>query len=127
LRQHRRGEEEGLAVSRKRVDNPADVRQESHVEHAIRLVEDEDLEAAEVDVASGHVVEETAGSRDDHVDASTEGVLLGRHPDAAVYGVTADPGPLGQATEGDLDLGRELAGRREDEGAGSPRRWLQQS
>src|SRR5205807_405622 len=127
LRQHRRGEEEGLAVPRKRIDNPADVREESHVEHAIRLVEDEDLEAAKVDVAPGHVVEETAGGCDDDSDPGAESVLLRGHPDAAVYGVTADPGPLGQATEGDLDLGRELAGRREDEGAGSPRRLLQQS
>src|SRR5207247_6774959 len=72
-------------------------------------------------------VEETAGRRDAHVDAGAEGVLLGGHADAAVHGVPADPRPLRQASEGDLDLGRELAGRREDEGAGSPRRLLQQS
>ena len=77
--------------------------------------------------AAARQIEESAGGRDDDIDPGAESVLLRGHPDAAVYGVTADPGPLGQATEGDLDLGRELAGRREDEGAGSPRRLLQQS
>ena len=39
----------------------ADVADEAHVEHAIGLVEDEDLDARQVDRALGDVVEEPAG------------------------------------------------------------------
>src|SRR5881409_3291091 len=104
-----------------------DVREEPHVEHPDRLVEDEDLEAAEVDVATGHVVQEPAGCRDDDIDARSEGVLLRRHANAPVDCVAADAGPFREATEGHLDLGGQFAGRREDEGARATRGLLHKS
>src|SRR5881296_131431 len=127
LRRHRRGEEEGLSLPREGLHDPADVREEPHVEHPVRLVEDEDLEAAEVDVATGHVVQEPAGCRDDDIDARSEGVLLRRHADAPVDRVAADAGPFREATEGHLDLGGQFAGRREDEGARATRGLLHKS
>src|SRR5207247_5388400 len=116
LRSHRRGEEEGLSLPWEGVDDPPDIREETHVEHPIRLVEDKDLEPAEVDVAAGHMIEETAWRRDDDVDARTQGVFLRGHSDAAIDRVAVESGALRESAEGDLDLGRELARRRQDEG-----------
>src|SRR5438128_4115338 len=116
LRSHRRGEEEGLSLPWEGVDDPPDVREEAHVEHPVRLVEDEDLEPAEIDVAAGHVIEQAAGGRNNHIDACAEGVLLCRHADASIDRMAVDSGALRKPTEGDLDLGCELARRREDEG-----------
>src|SRR5207237_4612796 len=59
--------------------------------------------------------------------AGAEGVLLGGHADAAIDRVAADLRALREAAEGDLDLGRELAGRREDEGPSVARSLLQES
>ena len=118
LGRHRGGKQERLAVSRKGANDPPNVRKESHVEHAVRLIEDEDLETAEVHVPAGHVVEEPARRRDHDIDSRAEGVFLRRHSDAAVHGMAADPRPLREAAEGDFNLGCKLAGRGEDEGAG---------
>ena len=52
-------------------------------------------------------------------DARAEGVLLRGHPDAAVHGRAADPGPLREGPESGLDLRRELAGGGKNEGRGA--------
>src|SRR5881396_3220290 len=127
LRSHRRGEEEGLSLPWEGVDNPPDIREETHVEHPIRLVEDKDLEPAEVDVAAGHMIEETAWRRDDDVDARTQGVFLRGHSDAAIDRVAVDSGALRKPAEGDLDLGRELSRRRQDEGPRAARGLFHES
>ena len=127
LRSHRRGEEEGLSLPWEGVDDPPDIREETHVEHPIRLVEDKDLEPAEVDVAAGHMIEETAWRRDDDVDARTQGVFLRGHSDAAIDRVAVDSGALRKPAEGDLDLGRELSRRRQDEGPRAARGLFHES
>ena len=62
----------------------ADVADEAHVEHAIGLVEDEDLDAAQVDRALPGMVEQAPGRRDDDVDAATQRGKLAAEADAAV-------------------------------------------
>jgi hypothetical protein len=61
----RRREEQVLTSRRQKVEDLADVPDEAHVEHAVRLVEDEHLDPRQVDGALGRVVEQTAG-RGDH-------------------------------------------------------------
>src|SRR5436309_7414416 len=51
-------------------------------------------------------------------------MLLRRHADASVDRVAPDAGPFREAAEGDLDLSRKLAGRREDQSAGPARGLL---
>ncbi len=51
------------------VEDPADVGHEAHVEHPVRLVEDEDLDLAEVGRALADEVEEAAGRGDEDLDA----------------------------------------------------------
>ena len=98
-------------------EDAADVGQEAHVEHPVRLVEDEDLEAGELRVAEPEVVEEAAGRRDDDVDAAPEGVLLGAHPDAAEDGRAGERRVERERLEMLVDLRRQLARGREDERA----------
>jgi hypothetical protein len=85
-RRHRRREEERLPLRGHVLQHAADVGQEAHVEHAVGLVEDEDLEAGELRVREAEVVEQAAGRRDDHVGAAPERVLLRPHADAAEDG-----------------------------------------
>ena len=64
-----------------------------------------------------HVVEEPTRRGDDHVDAAAERVLLRAHADAAEHGGAADRGESREVAQVALDLGGELAGGRDDEGA----------
>ena len=68
LVRERRAEEEVLAPIRQQGEDRADVADEAHVEHAIGLVQDEDLDVAQVDGALPGVVEQPAGRRDDDLD-----------------------------------------------------------
>ena len=80
---HRGGEEERLAGLRQLRDDAADVWQEAHVEHAVRLVEDEALDLVEVDDALGHQVDEAAGARDHRLGALLDLLDLAELADAA--------------------------------------------
>ena len=55
-----RREHQVLAPRREQGDDPLDVRQEAHVEHPVRLVEDEDLDLAEVGDPLADEVEQPA-------------------------------------------------------------------
>ena len=50
-------------------DDPADVVDEAHVEHAVGFVEDEDFDAIELDGALLHEIEQPSRRRDQDVDA----------------------------------------------------------
>ena len=93
----------------------ADVGQEAHVEHAIRFVEHQILKAAEPRVRRTEMVEQTAGRPDDDVDAAAKRVLLRPHADAAEYSGSSDGRVHREIVEVAEDLGRELAGRRQNE------------
>ena len=64
-------------------DDLADVVDEAHVEHAVGFVEHQHLDAAQVDVALVHQVEQPAGRGDEDVDAAAQRVDLRVLPDAA--------------------------------------------
>ena len=56
-------------LRREQGDDPLDVGQEAHVEHPVGLVEDEDLDLAEVRDPLADEVEQPAGRRDEDLDA----------------------------------------------------------
>ena len=115
----RRREEQGLAARRHEVDDPADVADEAHVEHAIGLVEDEDLDVRQVDRALVGVVEEAARRRDDDRRAGAERANLRIEADAAVDRGRADAAVGAVRPDALLDLEGELAGRGRGRGRGS--------
>ena len=78
LVRERRREHQVLALRRERkVDDPADVRDEAHVEHPVGLVEDEDLDLAEVDRAAAEMVEQAPGGRDEHLTPAISSLRCG--------------------------------------------------
>ena len=103
-RRQGRREEERLPLRRQVPQHALDVGQEAHVEHAVGLVEHEDLEALERRVGVAEVVEQAPGRRHDHVDARAERVLLRPHADAAEDGGARDRRVHGQLREVLVDL-----------------------
>ena len=81
-----RGEEQVLALGGEEGQDRADVADEAHVEHPIRLVEDEDLHAAEVDGSLAGVVEQPSWRGDHDLRVAAQGVDLANEADAAVDG-----------------------------------------
>ena len=77
-------EHQVLAARREQGDDPLDVRQEAHVEHPVGLVEDEDLDLAEVRDLLADEVEQPAGRRDEDLDAAPQGLDLRVHRHPAV-------------------------------------------
>ncbi len=117
LVRERRAEQQVLAVDGEQGDHLADVADEAHVEHPVGLVEDEELEPGQVDVALLDMIEKAAGRGDDDPGAGAQGAVLGLVADAAVDRDRADPAVGAVGPDALLDLEAELAGRGEDEGA----------
>ena len=86
-------EQEVLPPVRQQRQDRADVADEAHVEHAIGLVEDEDLDRAEIDGALAGVVEQPAGRGDHDLRAAAQRRHLAGEADAAEDGGRAGGGP----------------------------------
>ena len=81
---HGRGEQHGVAVLGDAAEQRLDVGQEAQVEHLVGLVEDDGLDAGQVQVALAQQVDEAAGRAHDDVGATLESLDLGLEGDAAV-------------------------------------------
>ena len=113
----RRREQQVLPAGRQQVDDLADVADEAHVEEAVGLVEDEDLDAREVDGALADVVEQAAGRGDHDLGARSKLGGLRLEADAAVDRGRPDRAVLAVGPDALLDLDGELAGGDDDEDA----------
>src|SRR5207247_4190925 len=102
---------------RKKGEDTPDIRQESHVEHPVRVVEDEDLDRAEVDGPLAGVIEQAARCGHDDLGAGAEGADLRVEPDAAIDRGRAHPALGAVGADALLDLERQLPGWRQDEAA----------
>ncbi len=98
-------------------DDAANVGQEAHVEHAIRLVEHEDLDVTKIDGALLRMIEQPARCRDDDVDAAPQLVDLRIDADAAVDHGGLERHVLAVVLDALGDLRRELARRRQNQRA----------
>ena len=104
-------------VNGQQLADALDVGDEAHVEHAVGLVDDQDLDAGHQDLAALEQVEQAAGRGDEDVDAAVELLEL------VVEGDAADDQRHGQlvvaavAVEALLDLRGEFARRLEDQRA----------
>ncbi len=81
---------------------------ESHVEHAVRLVQNDLLYLREIEMPSGDHVLEPAGGPDDDVDAGPEPACLLAYARSAVDGDAPVPGVPGQLVYLLAHLDREL-------------------
>ena len=80
---HGGGEEEGLPLLGKPGDDLPDVVNEAHVQHPVRLVQHEDLQAAQVNVALIAQVVQPPGGGNEHVHPPLQSLHLGALANAA--------------------------------------------
>ena len=90
---------------------------EAHVEHAVGLVQDEDLDPVEADEAVAHEVQQAAGAGDDDVRAAVEGFHLAALADAAEDDGGLEAQALAVEKKVLIGLQGQLPGGGEDEGA----------
>ena len=114
----RRGEQERLALCGSLGDDLSHSGQKAHVEHAVGLVEDQDLDLAQACLALVDEVHKAARRRHEDVAAALEGGLLRLVADAAHDGEARVARALPDDVTDVGDLLGELAGRRDHEHAG---------
>ncbi len=118
-------EEEVLATRGEQTDDAADVVDEAHVQHAVRLVQHQHLDRTEIQRARARVVQQPTRRGDEDLHARAQGAFLGRQRHAAVDDrraqrdvLAVDPEALlhlyGELTRGDHDQGADgMPGRGE--------------
>ena len=107
----------GLALSGQGGQNLADVADEAHVQHAVGLVEHDDLQLLELHVALLQMVEQAPRRGHQDVDTTPQHGLLGSDVNAADDDATAQRQVSGVVNDVVADLSRQLARRCQDEGA----------
>ena len=106
-----------LAARRQQLADLLDVRDEAHVEHAVGLVDDEDLHAHQHDAAALEMIEQPPGRGDQDVDAAVELLDLVVHRHAADEQRQVELVVDAVFLEALRHLGGELACRRQDQRA----------
>ena len=108
-------EEQRLVGLVQPAQHPLDLGHESHVGHAVGLVEHQRLERVHRDLAPVAEVDQPARGGDDEVDPLAQLGHLAVDVGAAVDGDGPQPELLGQRGEDVVHLHRELTGRQQDE------------
>ena len=122
LVRHRGGEEQTLPRRRQGGQDAPHVRQEAHVEHAVRLVENDDLDAVELHVPPAEMVEQPSGRGDEQIRTSLQAPLLRLHADPAVDHGAAHAEVPAVLHGGLANLRGELPRRRDDQRPRASRR-----
>ena len=117
FRRHGGGEKQRLAGERNQLADALDVGDEAHVEHAVGLVDDQKLDAGEQQPAALVMIEQPARRRDQHIDAAPELGILIVERDTADDQRDVELVIDAVSDEALFHLGREFAGRFENERA----------
>ena len=114
----RRREQERLAFSllRQLRHDPLHVRNKPHVEHAVRLVDDQNLDLRKIEVSAARIIDDAPRGADDEIDRLPQGTALLLMVHAAEYDDAGQPGEDAERFGILMDLHRKLAGRRQYEG-----------
>ena len=121
LGRHGRREEKGLPSERDQPADALDVGDEAHVEHAVGLVDHQDLDAGQQQLAAFEVVEQPARRCDQDVGPALELAILFVEGDAADQERDVEPVVLAVFGEVLLHLRGEFARRLQDQRARHPR------
>ena len=110
-------EQHRLSLTRKFGDDPANVADESHVEHPVGLVDDEHRNRAQPDMFLLDEIEQAARRRHQDIDAPAHGFDLPALIDAAEHDGVAQPKMPPVDDQAVMDLNGEFARRSQDQGA----------
>src|SRR5207253_2049228 len=105
-------EQHRLAQFGRLAEDPLDVGQEAQVEHLVGLVQDQDLDVAEVEHTPIGQVQQASRRTDDDVDAALQRVQLRLVRNTAVHGQDPDGTHGGGGLEVLGDLDGQFPGRR---------------
>jgi hypothetical protein len=115
-------EHECLTASGRRhiltLNDAANLRLETHVQHAVSLVKNKVLDASEGDTATLDQVDKTAGGSNKKIAAALDLAKLGANVGTTVDDTRADPRAVGELAGFVEDLGDQLTGRSKDERGG---------
>ena len=100
------------------LDDATDLRLEAHVQHAISLIEDEELDGLHGNATTLDEIDETAGSSDEHIATALDLAELIPDVGTTVDDDGSNAGGVGETLGLFVDLARELTGGGEDEGVG---------
>ena len=117
VRGHRGREEERLPPCGQQRQDAADVVDEAHVQHAVGLVEDEEADLVQRDMALPDEVQQAARGGDKQVHAPLQHIDLRTLVDASEDHAVADGEVAGVVAAAFVDLDGQLARRRDDQGA----------
>ena len=109
-------EEERLAVDGHGVENAPDVRQESHVAHAVGFVQNEHLDPGKIDVALAEMIEQSAGAGHHEFHTVFQRLDLRHLADAAVDAGASQVRVMSEELELSFDLVGQFSGRSHDQG-----------
>ena len=110
---HRRREEERLPLFGQQREDSPDVVDETHVEHSVGFVEDEEADVGQRDVTLADQVEQASRRGYQQVDAALQRIDLRPLVDAAEDHAVADVRVAGIVAAAFVDLDRQFARRRE--------------
>lgn len=114
---HGRGKQEDLALCGQALEDLADVRQEAHVEHAVGFVENEALDAVQIEFALAEEIQQAAGAGDGDFRALADAVDLRLLAHAAVDGDVAEARVFAQFGQHVLRLFGQFARGADDQRA----------
>src|SRR5258706_1890320 len=117
LRRKSGGEQHGLPLRGYSFNDPLHIRQKSHVEHTIGLVEHKDLDVIHFCMALLDEVEQTARARDQDLHPVSQCLDLWIRSDSSVNSCASQPCPCCQFARHLMDLFGQFARRCDDEGA----------
>ena len=117
-------EKQRLALGRQLGDDPLDVREEAHVEHAVGFVQDEYFDRVQAGMALLHEVEQPPRRGHQDVEPAVQGLDLGKLADAAENDGMGEAQVAAVGGGAGVDLRRQFAGRRQDEDARAAARRL---
>ena len=115
FRRKGRRKQHGLPLRRHGLDDPLDVRQEAHVEHAVGLVQHQYLDVVETRHALVHQIQQTPGAGDQDLRPIAQGLDLRCRADAPIDGRASQPGACSQDADYFMDLFGQLARGRNDQ------------
>jgi hypothetical protein len=116
---HRRGEKQGLPLRRQGGQQLIHFLLESHVEHAVRLVENGHADLRRIKTAAPEVVEQPSRSADNHLGTVAQGAELAVHGRSSVNRSGVQAAHLGtEAVDLLAHLHRQFARRTKDQHLG---------
>ena len=106
---------QGLALLWQGADDPLDIVDKAHIQHAVGFIEDEDFDTVQADNFLVHQIKQAPGCRHQNIDAAPNGIHLWLLTNTAKDHCMFEPAELAEFTEFFINLRRQFAGRRQHE------------